>query len=531
MPMTRGRLLPRLCFRSRNSADVAGDEHRRRARHGADRTHGVLRFVVERAVRISAQAEVGQGQIGGDALERRGRADPLDRCDSSRELSQLCVARRPVDRDRDRDPDRGGIVAVDRQDDFAGRRAGRVGVGAGDRQPHAEYRKGEHQQQRRAAQCHRDRVAHHAAGQPVPAPRFVGDSGTAPQGEGVDPLAEQGQQRGHEQQRADGGKEGSDRAARADRVEEALGQDRQRRHRGRDGEAGEDHGAPGGLDHASVRLAAGAVARQLLAVAGDEQKAVVDRQPQSHRGGYVQGEDGGVDELRHHPQDEEGPADRDHSHQQGHRRRDDTAEDNQEQQGQQREGDQLGPDQVAANGVVDFIEARGEPADDDVVPRRADPFDRFVGGVGEDLHVSTVEVAGQQERAAVSGDQLWGAPGERVFHADDSVERAQHPGETSGFAAQGRRAQRQPRCRSDRLDPQDDAGDAVAAGLFDQQVLCPAALTGRIAEASRLQVLLDMVAEGKGEHGEDADRHQDLLRMSPSQVGDAAEHGVLPYAS
>jgi hypothetical protein len=202
--------------------------------------------------------------------------------------------------------------------------------------------------------------------------RWKGDGPLTPST--VDPLAEQGEQRGHDEQRAEGGEDGNDRAAGADRVEEALGQQRQRRHRRGNGEAGEDHRAPGGLDQAAVRLTAGAVALELLAVAGDEQQAVVDRQPKPHRGGDVQREDGGVDELRHHQEGEEGAADRDHPHQQGDRGRDDSPEDDQQQQGQQREGDQLGPDQVGVDGVVDLVEAGGKAADGHLELRRAQPF-------------------------------------------------------------------------------------------------------------------------------------------------------------
>ena len=70
------------------------------------------------------------------------------------------------------------------------------------------------------------------------------------------------------------------RPAQPHRVEEALREDQQRGQRRGDGQRGEEDGAPRRRHHPSHRRQARAVLGDLLAVAGDDEEAVVDRQAQ-----------------------------------------------------------------------------------------------------------------------------------------------------------------------------------------------------------------------------------------------------------
>ena len=61
-----------------------------------------------------------------------------------------------------------------------------------------------------------------------------------------------------------------------------------------------------------------------------------------------------------------------------------------------------------------------------------------------------------------------------------------------------------------------------------QVVRRPLALGGGVGEAGRLEVVLDVVAEGDREQGEEADDRQDELRVLPGEVGDPV-HAPGPY--
>src|ERR1700733_14653717 len=124
------------------------------------------------------------------------------------------------------------------------------------------------------------------------------------------------------------------------------------------------------------------------------------------------------------------------------------------------------------------------------------------------------------EKWAVMRRELRWAAGKRVFDARRVVERVQRAGDPSRFPLQRRRVQREALLPGRRSDPHDDRRNALAAGLFNQQVLLLLALGVRVAKPGCLQVLLDVAAEGEGEDGEDADRREALLRVLPGQGGD-----------
>ena len=108
--------------------------------------------------------------------------------------------------------------------------------------------------------------------------------------ERVDPRAEHAQDRRQDDQRDRGGEQRHQRPADPHRVEEALREDEQRGERRGDGERGEEDRAPRGPHRRPERLPAlrpapgsevDASPRDLLAVAGDDEEAVVDRQPEA----------------------------------------------------------------------------------------------------------------------------------------------------------------------------------------------------------------------------------------------------------
>ena len=185
-----------------------------------------------------AVVEPARGKGLGDAL---GAADPRRQRDGA-----------PRRRALDRDPDRGLAVGreplADRVVGLAGagalRQHGRVDGVELDR----EEGKPEEDQEGGGKRRDRDRPAHHEAREAVPEPVLVGAGvglGAAleePRREGVDPGSEQGQDRRQDGQRDQRREQHHQRAAEAHRVEEALGEDEQRRERDRDRHRGEEDG-------------------------------------------------------------------------------------------------------------------------------------------------------------------------------------------------------------------------------------------------------------------------------------------------
>ncbi len=92
------------------------------------------------------------------------------------------------------------------------------------------------------------------------------------------PVAKQGEHGGQHRQRDQRREQRHQRAAEAHRVKEALREDEQRGERRADRQRGEEDGAPRGRQHAPHRRHARPALGDLLAVAGDDEEAVVDRQ-------------------------------------------------------------------------------------------------------------------------------------------------------------------------------------------------------------------------------------------------------------
>ena len=325
-------------------------------------------------------AGVGDEGVGGDRLDRRHlAAQPLRRQHFG---DSVDAAHAPGDQGRlrrrrafDVDPDRGVVegreLALDRLVGLAGagrlRQHGRVdGV-----ELDPEEGQAEDDQQQGAERGHRDRSPHHEAREPVPeaalgGPRVgLGAALEEARGAGVDAVAEQGQHRRQHGQRDQRREQRHQGAAEAHRVEEALREDQQRGERGGDGQRGEEDGAPGGGEDASHRRQARPVLGDLLAVAGDDEEAVVDSQAQAERRGQVEGEDRDRGEFAGQAQDQEGADDRQAADHQRQHRGDEAAEEQQREQEEQREGEHLGHPQVLLDLFVHLLLGDREAADED----------------------------------------------------------------------------------------------------------------------------------------------------------------------
>ena len=96
--------------------------------------------------------------------------------------------------------------------------------------------------------------------------------------------------------------------------------------------------APPSPSSAASPRGPGPRAGDLLAVARDDEQAVVDRQPEPEAGDQVEGEDRDRAELAGDPQHQEGADDREAADQQRQQRGDEAAEEEQREQEQEREG-------------------------------------------------------------------------------------------------------------------------------------------------------------------------------------------------
>ena len=141
-----------------------------------------------------------------------------------------------------------------------------------DRRPHGAQRgQREEQHQRAGGERDRQRAAHHGVREPVPA--------ATARAARLDRAASRPRPRsvaGAITERRGAGDERHDRAGDPHRLQEAEREDGQRDQRRGDGDRAEDDGAPGGAHRRADRVRV--LLGQLLAIAGDEEERVVDRQ-------------------------------------------------------------------------------------------------------------------------------------------------------------------------------------------------------------------------------------------------------------
>ena len=251
---------------------------------------------------------------------------------------------------------------------LAGARAPGQDLGVDRGEPDLQERDAEGDQRDGAYRRDRDGPAHHEAGQAVPEALLrrgrvaLGAPLQELRRQRVHPRPEDAEHGRQDHERDAGGEEGDERAADSHRVQEPLREDDQRGESGRDRERGEQHRPAGGPHRRAQRLPAlsasargnrvDAPPRELLAVAGDDEQAVVDRQPEPQTGGQVQREDRDRADLAGDSQDEERPHDRQTADQERQKRRDQAPEEEQRKQEEQRESEHLGAAQVGLGLLV-----------------------------------------------------------------------------------------------------------------------------------------------------------------------------------
>ena len=252
----------------------------------------------------------------------------------------------------------------------AGRQAARVGSGEGD----VQERSGQHQQDEQGGEGPQGGSAHDHGGDPVPASCRLSTRGLAVPARRAarcDAVPVDRQKRRQDEQREDTSREDDDGTGDPHGVDEALGEDGERRHGGRDGERAEEHRPACGPPHDGQGGLGRALPVELLTESRDDQEAEVDREAQAEGDDQVEGED--RQRQGHHDQahDTQRHGDGEHGADEGHRCRPDAPEDEEQQQDQERQGEELGPAQVLRGHRGDLdVGGGGSPEPDIALERR-----------------------------------------------------------------------------------------------------------------------------------------------------------------
>ena len=251
---------------------------------------------------------------------------------------------------------------------------------------------------------------------------------------------------------------------------------------------------------------------QLLPVAGDDEQAVVDRQPEPEAGDEVEREDRELGHLDHRAQQQQRPGHRDGADERRQQRGDEPAEDPEREQEQERERDQLRAEKVALDDLADLAAGDGGAAEQNA--RLAlEPVEQPLGAVLARLGADRPE-----ERDEVP-------PIERADERDRRL-RAELPLDPGALCG---------------LDAGDDADVRIHARPALEALRRLDALRGRVAEIrarARLHQPRDGAAQRPGERSERRSRGEDPPRPperegrdhagSSASPADGAAGGALP---
>ena len=212
------------------------------------------------------------------------------------------------------------------------------------------------------------------------APRSRGGRCLPAHGQRVDAWAEQEEERRQDGERDEPGERADERAGDSHRAQEPEREDRQRRDRDADRDGAERDRAAGGRDRGPDRVGAGAASRELLAIAGDEQEAVVDRETEPRARDDVQRVRRDRRDGVEQPQQEQGADDRQRTADERQQRRDAATEDDQREHEEHRKRELLGVRQVPLDLAIDLeVPIAAPPA---AVPGTADESHRHsIGGL------------------------------------------------------------------------------------------------------------------------------------------------------
>ena len=140
------------------------------------------------------------------------------------------------------------------------------------------------------------------------------------------------------------------------RAQELLREDDQRGERRGDGQGAEGDGATGGRHRSPVGDLVAVATPELDPVAGEDEEAVVDRQPDAEPGDDLEREEVDVDDAGERVQQRQGERrSRSRAEDQRQRRRDRRAEDEEQQQQQDRRREQLDPPRVLLGLLADLV--------------------------------------------------------------------------------------------------------------------------------------------------------------------------------
>ena len=133
-----------------------------------------------------------------------------------------------------------------------------------------------------------------------------------------DALSEDGQERRQDEQGKATGGQDHDRTGDPHRVDEALGEDGQCPHGGRNGERAEEHGVSCGLPHGDQCRLDRALPAKLLTKAGHDEQAEVDGETQSESDDQIEGKDRQRQSHDHQTHDAQGDRDGEYRTEQRH---------------------------------------------------------------------------------------------------------------------------------------------------------------------------------------------------------------------
>ena len=384
-----------------------------------------------------------------------------------------------------------------------------------------EERDPERDQQRRGHRGDPPRDPHHEARQPVPEPGARGPGvrlGAALEerrSERVHAPPQQRQDRRQHDQRDRRRDQRDQRAAEAHRVEEVLREDEQRGESSGNGERREQDRASRRGQGAAHRFETGPRARDLLAIARDDEEAVVDRQPEPEARNEVDREDRDVGQLVGDPQHQERADDRQHTDDQGQQRGHEAAEEEQREQEQEREGEHLRPSEVLLDLLVDLLLGdRG--AANGHAGLAGERFGDPLGCVLAPVVLGRRQAHAEVRRLAVLGDEVLRSGVEISDHLFDVLALRQLVGDLAdALAPVGRRD-------VDVLDQDADVAGAVARVL--EQLLRLGALGVGVGGVVGDQAVGDAAPERAGGEEEDDGSGHDPASAALGECGEAVEH-------
>jgi hypothetical protein len=442
--------------------------------------------------------------LGDDAFRAGVPVRVVARADRQRERRVTVALERVAEREVD-----GARVVRPREDRRVD--AGRL---------HPERKRPGGQQQRGGDERHGDRALLHERRDRVPASAvFFSRSGLERQC--VHARPEHGQQRGDDDDGGERREQGHERPAESHRVQEPLREQTQG-HDGRShGERAEDHGPARGPERRRERFHAGPVLFDLLAVARDEEEAVVDGEAETQGRHEVERGDGDRNGLVEQPETGRRSNHRNAAERERQHRGDQAAEDDDEQNGQDREGDELRTAEIALGGGGDRFEGDRVATHAHVEAVRLEAALQVLDQVPVAVLRRRAEIGLDQGGLAVAGQQLGVLHG--PLDAGDAVllaDLVREPGDLPLSLRPGEPVFV--------VEEEDEAGVDVVAGGVLEPVHRPDAFAVRILELRQRECAESAGAVDRHRDHADGTRSQHEPRAAVHESRPPLKHRALP---